>query len=214
MIPKLIHQCWVNATPDTERQNNVNSLRNINKGWTHTLWDESNIPAYIKAEYGWLLAKAYDRINPVYGAARADLFRYLVMYDRGGVYLDIKSLYTKKLETLIKPNDCYLLTGSMYEWHQWHVICRPKNEILGAVIHRVLDNIANYDIKRYGVGKKAVINITGPKPYTEGVNENMFREYHRILNPFPHRLIYDTIGTAQREAEPSHYSNQTEPLIL
>ena len=35
---------------------------------------------------------AQRRINPQYGAARADLFRYALLYTRGGIYLDIKSV--------------------------------------------------------------------------------------------------------------------------
>lgn len=202
MIPKLIHQCWVNGTPDTQRQNNVNSLRNLNKGWQHKLWDESNIPGFIKSVYGSYVLEAYSSINPKYGAARADLFRYLVCYHLGGVYLDIKSLYARPLDTLIKPNDMYLLTGSAREWHQWHIMCRPGNVILAACIADVLNNINNYDLQRDGVGKQAVINLTGPLPYTRAVNRNMHLYYHRILSPFPVSLHYDTIGYKERMAEP------------
>ena len=33
----------------------------------------------------------YERINPNYGAAKADIFRVLVLHKYGGVYFDIKS---------------------------------------------------------------------------------------------------------------------------
>ena len=33
------------------------------------------------------LKKAYNRINPKYGAARADLFRYAILYKNGGFYI-------------------------------------------------------------------------------------------------------------------------------
>ena len=46
---------------------------------------------YIRREYGESILSCYLRIDPVYGAARADLFRYLLLYRTGGVYLDIKS---------------------------------------------------------------------------------------------------------------------------
>lgn len=213
MIPKQIHQCWFGSALDTERQNSVNSLRNLNKGWTHTLWDDAAAKRFINDVYGWYVTDLYNSINPNYYAARADLFRYLLMYDRGGVYLDVKSLYTKPLDSFINPNDEYILTGNGYEWHQWHIMCVPKHEFLTRVIGKVFANIERYDMRSDGVGDRAVVKITGPKPYTEGVNAALPYCEYRHVKPYPHRLVYDTLGSERRRADPKHYSNQSEPLI-
>ena len=54
---------------------------------------------------------AYHKINPKYGAARADFFRYIIIRDQGGIYLDLKSNSSVPFREIIKPNDTYLLSS-------------------------------------------------------------------------------------------------------
>lgn len=65
--------------------------------------------AFIKAHYDPGILDVYLRINPVYGAARADFFRYLLMFRVGGVYLDIKSNASQALDRLFHASDRYIL---------------------------------------------------------------------------------------------------------
>ena len=37
----------------------------------------------------------YNSIDESYGPCRADLFRYLILYDKGGIYLDIDTICVK-----------------------------------------------------------------------------------------------------------------------
>ncbi len=39
--------------------------------------------------------------QPRYGVVLADIFRYLVIYNEGGVYLDIKSTVNRPLDEII-----------------------------------------------------------------------------------------------------------------
>jgi len=197
-------------------RNNVNSLRNINArdGWKYQLWHDDLVTGFIERTYGAVILRMYKRINPKYQAARADLARYLICYHYGGVYLDLKSLYTRRLDTFINPNDEYILTGTPNGWHQWHIMCSPGHSILVDTITKVLRNIDDYDLRRDGVGKEAVINVTGPKPYTIAVNANRsFSPGIRHCEPHPQRLLYDTVGHDIRLNDPLHYSHQSEPLI-
>ena len=45
------------------------------------------IETLIRERLGSEIYGFYQRINPIYGAARADFFRYLLMYAQGGIYL-------------------------------------------------------------------------------------------------------------------------------
>ena len=53
--------------------------------------------------------------------ARADFFRYLLVYQLGGVYLDIKSSLDKPLKDVLRAEDQFILThwdnrpGEQYE---------------------------------------------------------------------------------------------------
>lgn len=68
------------------------------------------------------------------------------MYKVGGVYLDIKSNTDKPFDTIIRPDDTYILCHwkskehSHYlkypncEFQQWHIISQPKHPFLKEVI--------------------------------------------------------------------------------
>ena len=105
----------------------------------------------------------YTSINPEYGAARADYFRYLLLYKYGGVYLDIKSGMKKSLNHIIDKDDEYILChwatkdnakilgNTLGEFQQWHIISKPKHPFLKAVIKNVekMLNLLHVNYTRY-----------------------------------------------------------------
>ena len=84
VIPRVIHQTFMTKSLPAELQENVDNLKRLNPGWTHLLHDDDDIQAFILDNYGPGVLSYYERINPRYGAARADLFRYLLLYKSGG----------------------------------------------------------------------------------------------------------------------------------
>src|SRR5277367_2378566 len=100
-IPKIIYQIFFspNETVPPVIQANVDRIRALNIGWRHVLYDASGMAEFISVNYGPNMLSYYNRINDKYGAARADLFRYLLMYKEGGVYLDIKASLERSLDT-------------------------------------------------------------------------------------------------------------------
>ncbi len=162
MIPKNIHQTFYTKVLPSEIEKNVVNIRTLNPGWEYRLYDDDDIVEFIKNNYEPFVLGYYNRINPEYGAARADLFRYLLMHKYGGVYLDIKSAPTKPLDTVLMPDDRYLLShwrngkGERFEgaglhpelhnipggeFQQWHIVAAPGHPFLKAVIKKVLRNI-------------------------------------------------------------------------
>ena len=78
--------------------NNIDFLIRMNGSWEYRMFDDRECGEFIRNAYGAEMLKLYMSINPAYGAARADLFRYLLIYHYGGVYLDLKSTCTKPFE--------------------------------------------------------------------------------------------------------------------
>ena len=148
MIPKQIHQTFFRRTALHPRiEENIASLTAKNPGWTYNFYVNEDFPDFIKQHYGQDMLNTFNLINPSYGAARADLFRYLLIYAVGGVYLDIKSSVSMPLDTLTAGKH-YILSHwakvpkGMFsenepefgEFQQWHVIAAPKHPFLEAVI--------------------------------------------------------------------------------
>ena len=198
-IPKGIHQTYYKKDLPIELQNNVNQLKLMNPDWSYKIYDDSDIENYIELHYPELVA-IYHKINPIYGAARADFFRYLLIYNEGGVYLDIKSSVTKPLDEIIKNDDVYLLShwnndlgesqenaglhhridNPYGEFQQWHIVAAKGHPFLKAVIDNVCHNIHIYNAFFNQTGRWGVLNVTGPIAYTLAITP--------YLNQYPHRL--------------------------
>jgi mannosyltransferase OCH1-like enzyme len=231
-IPRIIHQTFYDRILPERLQANVTQLRELNPDWEYRFYDDADIAAFIQENYPPLLWDYYQRIDQRYGAARADLFRYLLMYKVGGVYLDIKSAATRPLDDVIRPDDRFLLStwgeemngwGHHYalrnlphgEFQQWYIACAPGHPFLKEVIDTVLRNIDLYDPHLHRVGKNGVLSVTGPIAYTLAV--------HRVLVNHPHRIV-DSVGELGFEYNVyrnqshettfrSHYSTQTAPVV-
>jgi hypothetical protein len=66
----------------------VELLKSQNPEFTHYLFDDADCREFIAANFDYSVLDAFDRLIP--GAYKADLWRYCVLYVRGGIYLDIK----------------------------------------------------------------------------------------------------------------------------
>ena len=88
---------------DTTQKNMTNYKQEI--------YDDDEIEAFIKEKFDIRIYNAYKSLNPVYGPARADFFRILIIYYYGGIYLDIKSAIIKNIEKLIENNQDKLLVS-------------------------------------------------------------------------------------------------------
>ena len=241
-IPKFIHQTHPNKTLlPIEIQENIKKICELNSSWVYCLYDNADIETTILKYYGLEVLNIYRRINPSYGAARADFFRYLLMYAVGGVYLDIKSTITRSLDDVITSDDQYILSkwdnsesglhpGSglhdqlaMYEggeYQQWHIIAALGHPFLRVSIERVIDNIHNYNILRDGVGWVGVLRVTGPITYTLGIETIKslypFREIDIRRDLGIEYSIYESLGTRRNHKNifKKHYTELEIPVIV
>ena len=112
-IPKVIHQIYLQGEsqiPDNIK-NSVAQLRDLNPGWEYRFYDEECIIEYIKEKYGNETLSLYLSIDVAYPAARSDFFRYLLMYQEGGVYLDIKSSCKYPFDSILTEEDEFVICG-------------------------------------------------------------------------------------------------------
>ena len=109
-IPKYIFQTITNKKDiNDDIQKNIDYLRAKNPEYKYVLFDENDRIDFIKKNYNKDILDTYLLINPNYGPARADLFRYLLMYKYGGIYLDIKSSCNTPFSDIIKDDTKYIL---------------------------------------------------------------------------------------------------------
>lgn len=211
---------------------NIERIRQMNPDWEYRLFDDADIEQYIHQYYGEKIGEFYHRIDAHYGAAKADFFRYLVIYREGGVYLDIKSTLDKPLSSVIREDDVYVLSywnnlpGQGHEGYghypglpasiergeiiQWYLAAAAGHPLLRKIIVRMLSNIDHYNPYIHGVGWTGTVTTTGPVMYTTLIWESLRDEPER----FPVRWtdIIDECGfrysifarQEEKPAQPAH----------
>jgi hypothetical protein len=235
-IPRIIHQTyWTRDIPEPLRAN-AEALRTGNPGWDYRFYDDGDIERVIGECFGGAILACYRRIDPLYGAARADLFRYLALYRFGGVYLDIKSTSSRSLDGLLAQNSRFLLAkwdngpeGLHPNWglhpelehipggelQQWHIVCVAGHPFLKAVIDSVLANIEAYRPWSHGVGRDGVIRLTGPIAYTLAITPLLGSHECRLYpNERAMGLEYSVVpGASHKQLLRNHYANNTASVV-
>lgn len=230
-IPKSIYQINLgqnDLAPEIEK--NIQNIKDLNPTYEYILLNDKDAENLLKEYYNNEIIEIYNKINPIYGAAKADFLRYLLIYAKGGIYLDLKSTITKSLdETLNRSITMYLSNGPKEyqnthpelerfqggQYQQWHIIAAAGHPLLRRVIKRVIYNIQHYSVKGFGVGRKGVLRTTGPIAFTLAINEDkneFFKkadasklgfEYTIFKNPHEHKSLVK-----------NHYTKLKEPVVL
>jgi mannosyltransferase OCH1-like enzyme len=236
-IPKIIHQTAKDQSIK-EISDNISSLKKNNEGWKHCFYDDKDIEKTILKLYNKEFLNLYLKINPKYGAARADFFRYLLMYEIGGVYLDIKSGTHKKLDD-ITLNKEYILShwdndsngthpgwGKFFknfpngEFQQWRISTIPHHPFLKRTIQSVVFNIQNYSLEKHGTGHIGTLKTTGPIVYTLSILSiiNHVQNFHLYRTNKEAGFVYQNTQRNHMDIlyndEFKHYRHLDEPIIL
>ena len=223
MIPRKIWQtCKDKNSMQSQLVDCVSALKKMNPSWTHTLFDDETQYEFIKAVCSRRFLEAYKRIHPSFGAPRADLFRYLIVFLHGGAYFDLKSGTSRPLDEILLSNDSFIITqwdngpegkfpgGGMKrqlksipggEYEQWNIIAAPGHPFLATVIEKVLENIENYNAVRFGHGAVGCLNVFGPHAFTLAI--------HPLLKNYPHRKVIswkEGIKYTMFEGDNKHYN--------
>ena len=109
--PKIIHRCYSTFEKMKAFQEVFDKTNERMPDFKQIYYDDQKIEEFIQNNYSERIYTAYKNINPDYGAARADFFRYLVVYFYGGVYMDIKSGPKKKIKKFFDKDDDKLLVS-------------------------------------------------------------------------------------------------------
>jgi inositol phosphorylceramide mannosyltransferase catalytic subunit len=229
-IPRIIHQ----TVPDKSDigpfvKNQIQKLKNMNPNWEHVLYDDKQVDKFINQYYPQYY-KDYKSINPKYGPARADFFRYLIIYEFGGVYLDSKSGVTMPLDQIIKLDDTFVFQCTHTknpqkinyfdgkELNQWVIISTPKNPLIKAVIDQMIKNIRN-PVMKIKTGKQGVLAITGPHMYTNTIAPLLLKYQHRRILPdsMSSPFIYSSLKKKKYHgsdySSKPHYTTLNELII-
>jgi mannosyltransferase OCH1-like enzyme len=236
MIPLIVHQTeeTLDQIPDSVAET-MKEFRKINPNVEFRFYSADERRRFLIENFPERYIRAYDSIKPEYGVAKADLFRYCVVYNSGGFYVDAKSMFTKPLSEICKRKCELLLVGSDFQRKSLVSLTDPRkflnrfgnlqgtavfagspqNEFLYMVILAVLENIESYLPHRHGVGLKGVFSTTGPYVFTRTLANCKNKESIDFVSLEDSGFLFRR-GVTRRSSQATgrnHYSLNFTPVI-
>ena len=97
----------------------------------------------------------YKTVVP--GAFRADIFRLLVLYQFGGIYVDMSMIFKRPIDEVVTATDEFVSIKNHDNWGMQNsfISCYPKHPLMLRMIEHVMKN---FHEQNYG---DSVIGITG-----------------------------------------------------
>lgn len=150
-IPKIIHQTFETQFIPTSLYNAAYSWIARNPDYEYRYYDDRTRRTYIQQHFDSKVLQAYDKLIP--GAYRADLWRYCVIYQDGGVYADIKTGALLPLSKIINEDSNVIivndhLKGAIYNGFFAAI---PKHPALLQCIQIAVDRVLNGEYGEYNL---------------------------------------------------------------
>ena len=239
-IPNIVHQTFISSVLPLEIIKIINHNKKLCSNCEFKFYDDADCDNFIKKNFDSKVYNAFKSINPVYGAMKADFFRYCVLYKIGGIYLDIKSVIKVPIFKIIKKDDICILDlprNNAEPWRrysptyeQWLLMFAPNHPYLLEMINTMVQNILIKYVPKMPnfvlSTKQKILNVTGPDAFTKVVNTIINKNNNNNNNNKKgglHRSInYDLFSCINilghnykqiyRLHGKKHYSEYKEPL--
>jgi inositol phosphorylceramide mannosyltransferase catalytic subunit len=174
-IPYTIIQTFKTRDVPVAMHNAVRSWIDGNPEYAHEFFDDARMLDYVANEFPCeempfprpTLLKAFHAIRP--GAGKADLFRYLIMFDKGGVYMDVDTVCLRPLRSFVRQDDQVLSgLGRRGDFHQWGLIYIPRHPFMRRATENTVSNIIN---RQFAAGYNNLEGIGGPPCLDQSIKE-------------------------------------------
>lgn len=179
-IPNRVFQTWVEPRLGRSHANELAAFRRRNPAYTFEFFDSDDIDAYMQTHFeGHPILPIYTRC--LHGPARTDIWRYCILFERGGWYFDINKMVTVPLDTLCLPEDDAILTFEKND--------SPLPLASPAVRERLPEHkiIANWGLgfaPGHPVLRRAIDSIVAAYPRYRGVTvDNLKAQIIRFTGP-------------------------------
>jgi hypothetical protein len=165
-IPKRVFVTWKSKTLVPRAQYLYDHWAAMEPTYERVVVDDGEC-RQLAAKFPGLLPR-YDHV-PL-NVMRADICRQLAVYYLGGIYKDLDVAWVRPLSTWLdrrKP----VAYGDEDDEHlcQWFFAARPGNRCIGQVIQHITNIITNVTHIDFDANSEAVIDITGPGAFTDGM---------------------------------------------
>ncbi len=176
MIPRCIYQTWETHDIHDDLQKIINSWKEKNPTFTYKLYDKQERERFIIDHFEPNVIETYRKIKP--GPYKADLWRYCILYIKGGFYVDIDTLCCNSIENYINDTTEFISVVDLYVHPYKHNIAngfigiKAGHPIMLSCIHAIVEDVK--DNKMHHVG----MDFCGPGCLGMSVNKYLGLPIH------------------------------------
>jgi hypothetical protein len=192
-IPLIVYQMWINNYLTRTHAKEINRFRNLNPDVEFNLFSHEDVDKYMSDFYkNYPIYKIYQKAK--YHQIKADIFRYCILYERGGMWFDIKSGLKISITKLFDCNSDAIISYEKNDinWKQsdnlnsakvfqhpnkkilmWGIAFCKSSIILKKIIEQICDNYYNYKNKVFDNPKNSILDFSGTHLFTKVVKEQL-----------------------------------------
>lgn len=169
-IPKIIYQTWKTHELHSNCIRVRNQIQALNPEYEMKLFNDIEIDLFIKDNFDDTIYSCFKKLK--IGAAKADFWRYCVLFINGGVYLDMDSEIIRPLKELIKGDEQCIISreGNPGIFVNWLMMFDKGHPILWSAIQKCCHNITHKI-------SPSILALTGPLILTSAINEILLPIY-------------------------------------
>lgn len=192
-IPLVVYQVWSTRFFTRTHAKEIKKFRKLNPNIQFNLLTHDEVNQYMLEFYKDQPIYQIFR-KALYYQIKADIFRYCILYERGGIWFDIKSSIKIPLTQLFDYNSEAIISYEMNEINFkqkdnfksskifqhpnkmiliWCLAFCKKNIILKNVIEAICSNYTKYKNKIFSSPKNAILDFTGTHLFTKIVKQEM-----------------------------------------
>jgi mannosyltransferase OCH1-like enzyme len=211
-VPRMIYQTFQSVKVPFRMLAAVHSWQLMNPEWGYEFFDDTQMAGFV-ANFDCSavpfdsrdLARAFGQIRP--GAGKADLFRYLLVYERGGVYMDIDTVCLAPLSRYVASDDDVVTGIGCYgDFHQWGLVYSPRHPFLLCAIENAIANILD---RRFVPGFEGSLEgLTGPPCLDKSIKQILGLPLQERFMPGTYRVALNGVAYQIRIMDGDFFGGQ------
>jgi mannosyltransferase OCH1-like enzyme len=193
-IPPIVYQTWETKQLGKTHAKEIERFRNLNPEFSFEIFDRAERDEYMKVAWGQHpIYEIYQK--SLFGPMKADIFRYCILFEKGGFYFDINKGLVEPIKNFVKPESEALIS---YEYDIVHLqiapsifplLQHPHNVILNwglgfvadhpftrKVIENICQNYFSYQNQVYKRPSQGIVKFTGPVMLTHSIHQVLLEQ--------------------------------------
>jgi hypothetical protein len=235
-IPQIVYQTAESRFVNEKLHSSIQTFRDLNPDLAFKLFDGPARDLYMESQWGnHPIFDVYRR--SIYGQMKADIFRYCIVWERGGYYFDLNKgcatslsslhpdeaegivSFESNMEILMPPIDTAVkLSDPFHLVGQWGFGFIKHHPFLKTVIDKIVELEPLFRGRKFEYPKQALLAMSATGMFTNqyrnwvgGVSQNKIFEAGTDFMGFGQ---FRLAGSKKAAQSPNHYSRHRDAPIV